>query len=139
MNDAASDPAAYPRLVLEHFLNPQGAGRLAPGRRTITVRVGERRLGAELELDFDVDQGRIRGAAFRAFGCPYLIAAASDLVAHVRAQPVTVLAAWSWRDQALRLTVPTERYGRLLLVEDAVRAALQSLGGQADPRWDLRP
>lgn len=130
MNDPGSAPEGYPPIVLEHFRHPQGAGRLPEGARVVQVRVGERRVGAELALDLDIGEGRVRDAAFRAFGCPYLIAAASDLVVQVRARGLKALENWSWRDQAERLSVPTERYGRLLLVEDAVRAGLQRLSGQ---------
>jgi len=124
---------SYSIPVLEHFFEPHGAGRLPAGPRVIEVRVGERRLGMELELGLDIDDGRIRDARFRAFGCPYLIAAASDLVSCAHGQSLQLLASWSWRDQADRLAVPAERYGRLLLVEDAVRAALRRATGTDAP------
>ena len=114
-------PGEYPPLVVEHFREPRGAGRLAPGASVIEVRVGERRLGAELELGIAVTSDGVQRAGFRAFGCPYLIAAASDLVEWLPGRRLDELRTWSWRSQAQRLEVPAERYGRLLLVEDALR------------------
>jgi len=116
---------AYPPRVLEHFRDPRGAGRLMPGAGVIEVRVGERSLGAELELGIAIVSGRVEQAAFRAFGCPYLIAAASELVEWLPGRGLEEVRTWSWRGQADRLEVPAERYGRLLLVEDALRACCE--------------
>jgi NifU-like protein involved in Fe-S cluster formation len=124
----------YPPVVLDHFFNPRGAGRLAPGPGVIEVEVGERRLGAQLEIGVAIVAGRVERAAFRALGCPYLIAAASDLTEWLPGRALPELRAWSWRSQAERLEVPTERYGRLLLVEDALRACCDRIAqSAADP------
>ncbi|HSN71496.1 MAG TPA: iron-sulfur cluster assembly scaffold protein [Steroidobacteraceae bacterium] len=134
---AAIDAPAYPSLVLEHFREPRGVGRLEAEAGVFECRVGERRLGAEVELGIKLGSGVIERAAFRAFGCPYLIAAASELVEQIAGRPISVLEAWSWRDQADRLGVPAERFGRLLLVEDAVKACLTlvaATGGQGTDR-----
>jgi NifU-like protein involved in Fe-S cluster formation len=116
--------APYSARVLAHFFRPRGAGRLDPGPHILEARVGERRLGAELLLTVEIHSDRAVRGGFNAYGCPYLIAAASDLVEHVAGCARDDLAAWSWRAQAERLEVPTGRFDRLLLVEDALAACL---------------
>jgi NifU-like protein involved in Fe-S cluster formation len=123
---AAADPQElYPAAVLDHFFEPRGVGTLAPADGVVTARVGERRIGAELELSLAIGADRVESARFLAFGCPYLIAAASELVQRATGQTRAWLEAWTWQAQADRLGVPVERYGRLLMVEDALRACLR--------------
>jgi len=127
--------APYPPGVLEHFFRPRGAGRLGSGPNILEARVGERRLGAELLLTVEVQGNRAVRAAFSAYGCPYLIAAASDLVEHVAGRTQDELGHWKWRAQAERLEIPTERFNRLLLVEDALTACLAQWRARGpDPR-----
>ncbi len=117
----------YSPLVLEHFLAPRGTGRLAPGPDVHTGQAGERRLGAEVIVSLRHSGGRIVDLRCQVYGCPYLIAAASCLAEAARGAALEEIARWQWRATAERLDVPVTRYGRLLVLEDALKACLATL------------
>ena len=60
--------------------------------------------------------------------CPYLIAAAETVCDSLEGAPAGQLANVSALELKDRLAVPTGRMGRMLLVEDAVRGLLESMG-----------
>jgi NifU-like protein involved in Fe-S cluster formation len=65
---------------------------------------------------------RVLEARYRAYGCPYTLAACEWLARQLEAGARDRLggpAAW-----AARLRIPPAKLGRLLVVEDALRAAL---------------
>lgn len=99
-----------------------GAGDLEPGAGVVQGRAGDRELGAEVLLQVRVESGRAAELRFRAFGCPHLIAAASWLTDRLRGASRADLEGWDWREAATALEVPPAKFGRLLVLQDAVRA-----------------
>ncbi len=114
------------------------AGMAAPGLGVGTPRVatpgvgtprvfrgsaGHRERGTWVQFDMEVVAGRCVDARFLAFGCPHTIAVAAwvaeqaigSLLRADLPEPVAAL--------AQRFEVPAEKMGRLLIVEDAWRAA----------------
>jgi NifU-like protein involved in Fe-S cluster formation len=61
---------------------------------------------------------------FQAFGCPHTIAAASWLAEHLKGRPLDRAIPVPILELARILEAPTEKRGRLLVVEDALHAAL---------------
>jgi cysteine desulfurase len=85
---------------------------------------GRRADGIEVGFELEIDGGFVKSARFTAYGCPHTVAVTSWLCevlegARVDAGPPGTPAEW-----AERLEVPAEKLGRLLVVEDALRAAL---------------
>jgi NifU-like protein involved in Fe-S cluster formation len=85
-------------------------------------------------VQFDLQIARagaptVQDARFHAFGCPHVIAVADWLAQNVVGREVAPLSGLPESVAALRerFDMPVEKLGRLLLVEDAWRAALQSL------------
>jgi hypothetical protein len=69
--------------------------------------------------------GAVRGARRRsAFGCPHTLAAAALAVRALRALPLERAQAIDAASLARELDAPREKLGRLLVVEDALRALL---------------
>ena len=64
-----------------------------------------------------------------AFGCPHLLAAASWLVEQARGWTRADLEAWDWQDAARALEIPPAKFGRLLTLQDAVRATARNWAG----------
>ncbi len=120
------ESADYSPLVREHFQRPRNVGGHLPGPGIIQTRSGSRAVGAEVALSFDVSNGRVTGLRFQAFGCPHFLAAASLATERLRGLAVATLADWRVRDLGELLGVPVEKRGRLLILEDAVRAAALS-------------
>lgn len=103
-----------------------GLGAFAPAPDVATGRAGDREQGAEVVLQCRVAGGRAVELRFQAFGCPHLLAAASWLTDRLRGAAAAELEAWDWREAAAALDVPPAKYGRLLTLQDAARAAARN-------------
>jgi len=112
----------YSPLVMEHFATPRNAGVLPAASDVIAAAAGSQAQGVRFELSAKVAGDRIADLRYRVYGCPHCIAAASwtseRLIGATRAD----LAQWRWREVADALEVPPEKRGRMLVLEDAVRA-----------------
>lgn len=117
---AAGPP--YDALVLEHFERPRNAGRHAPGPQVISAAAGQTAQGTRFVLSGRIEAQRLAELRFEAYGCPHSIAAASWLTQRLQGASRAELRAWDWREVAAALNVPAEKRGRLLVLEDAVRA-----------------
>jgi NifU-like protein involved in Fe-S cluster formation len=115
----------YNDLTWRHFRHPAAVGELS-GPTVRRGAAGSRVQGTWVQFDVDIDSAKngVIAARFLAFGCPHVIAV-SDWVAREaagrtasRALPATVQ---SLRE---RFGVPVEKLGRLLVIEDAWRAAI---------------
>ena len=118
----AADP--YNDEVRERFENPVHAGEPGDGYDTVlAAEAGAEGQGARVVLAAGVAGGRIETARFRAWGCPHLVAAA-DLACEMLeggASPVSA------NELMSRLSVPVEKTGRMLLVEDAAEEILRKM------------
>jgi cysteine desulfurase len=126
---ATQDDARYSEDVLQRLHELPGAGRLEDSVHVLRGRAGDPEQGAAVELDVDVIDGRVAEARFRAFGCPHLLAAASKATEQLRGLDRGQLAAWDWQPLAQELPVPAAKFGRLLTLQDAVRAIARNWPG----------
>lgn len=124
-----TDDPRYGAEVRRRMRDLPGAGDLPPGGPRVVGRAGDREQGAEVRLELGLADGRVVAARFRAFGCPYFIAAASWLCEHLRGADCEKLDAWDWREAADALEVPPTRFGRLITLQDAVRDAARNWPG----------
>jgi cysteine desulfurase len=132
-------PADMPRLagsLLERLLNERGRRYfLAPprppafpgGGAPSGVRqgqAGKRADGTWAFFELRIDGGTVRSARFSAYGCPHTLAVVAWLCEALEGRPVDGGIPASPPDWAREFEVPAEKLGRLLIVEDALRAAL---------------
>jgi NifU-like protein involved in Fe-S cluster formation len=122
----------YGEEVRRRMATLPGAGDLPPGPDLVVARAGDREQGAEVLLQARVVGGRAVALSFRAFGCPHFLATASWLTDRLRGQGRAELEAWDWREAAAVLEVPPSKYGRLLVIQDAVRTLARNWRGD-DP------
>lgn len=122
--------AGYSDRVRALFADPPGGGDLpeGPGER-VRGEAGSPERGAWVVFEARVLDGRILQAAFRAWGCPHVIAACSVVAGRLGGQPVAAAGAVDVSVLAGELGVPPEKLGRLLVVHEAA-TALASLGAQ---------
>jgi NifU-like protein involved in Fe-S cluster formation len=117
----------YSELTRRYFERAPGAGVLGPGAARGSA--GSRDAGTWVQFDVltgPAGEARcVEAVRFQAFGCPHTIAVAAYVtqiavgtVAHL-ALPETV------RELQARFEVPVEKLGRLLIVEDAWREAME--------------
>jgi len=78
--------------------------------------------GVRIRLSAASTGGKIATLGFQAWGCPHVIAAAEQACASLEGQPISALLEFSAADLMESLTVPTEKTGRILVLEDAVRS-----------------
>jgi cysteine desulfurase len=134
-------PAPLPDSLMAHALNAeaQRCFRAPPRpRRHVTgpvppnVRIG--RAGRqedgtvvlfELELSESPagSDGSVKSARFNAYGCPHTLAVAAWLCEVVEGARLDAGIPGTPADWAAKFEVPVEKLGRLLIVEDALRAA----------------
>jgi NifU-like protein involved in Fe-S cluster formation len=82
-------------------------------------------------LQVRVESGVAAELRFRAFGCPHFIAAASWLTDRLRGANQAAFEGWDWREVAAALEVPPAKFGRLLVLQDAVRALAGNWPGES--------
>ena len=119
-----TDP--YSPRVRDYFANPGHSGALHGG---LSVSVDSQ--GVRLCLAASVAGGTIRRLRFRAWGCPHVIAAAEAFSADFEGRPVQELVAFSASQLMQSLSVPVEKTGRILVLEDAVQLLGQEVRNAA--------
>ncbi len=95
---------------------PPGAGKVVAGEAVALDR------GVWVRFEARLEAGRVADCRFRAFGCPHTLAAAALAASKLVAAAPADAAAIDARRLAAELDVPAEKRGRLLVVEDAIRA-----------------
>jgi nitrogen fixation protein NifU and related proteins len=126
-----SDDPRYGDEVRRRMRTLAGAGDLPAGPGFVCAVAGDAEQGARVRFEFQVEGGRVLEARFRAFGCPHFVASASWLTDRLRGAARADLEAWDWREAAEALEVPPAKFGRLLTLQDAVRAAARNWPGAA--------
>lgn len=126
-----TDPQ-YSPLVVEHFARPRNVGCFAPGADVIAASAGDPAQGVRFDLSARVRDKRIVSVRFEVYGCPHCVAAGSLLSERLQGATQDELRRWSWRETAAELEFPPEKRGRLLVLENAVRA-LAARWQECDP------
>jgi len=114
----------YSPVVRECFANPGHVGDLTGA---VTADIDEQ--GIRLRLACTRDNGQISALRFRAWGCPHLIAACESFCADYEGRPLAELSRFQAADIMRKLSVPVEKTGRILVLEDAVQLLGQSCCG----------
>jgi cysteine desulfurase len=110
-----------------YFLAPGRVPRFPEGGAPAGVRhgrAGRPEEGTAVCFELEIADGFVKSARFTAYGCPHTVAVAAWLCEVVEGAPVASALPGQPADWAQRFAVPTEKLGRLLVVEDALRAAL---------------
>jgi NifU-like protein involved in Fe-S cluster formation len=111
----SSDP--YSSRVRALFANPEHAGVLDGGYGHSVDDQGIR-----LALTAMLDGARIGAIAFQAYGCPHAIAAAEAACIELEGKDALELLEFSASGLMQSLSVPVEKTGRILVLEDAIRS-----------------
>ena len=119
MNESDS---TYNSRVVDHFERPRNVGRFPAAPDVIAASAGELSQGGRFTLSAKIADNRVASLRFEAYGCPHCIAAGSWLTDRLGGATCQDLERWNWKEAADALSVPPEKRGRLLILEDAVRA-----------------
>ena len=112
---------SYNEIVRRHFADPRHAGELrGEFERTLIADVSDSDKGAHVVMAAGVCDDIIAGMAFRVWGCPHLIAALELACNLLVSEPAASLENYELADITQELSVPAEKTGRILLLEDAL-------------------
>ena len=78
--------------------------------------------GVRVQLSADTIDGSITAMRFLAWGCPHVVAAAEAVCADFEGRVISDLEEFVAADLMQSLAVPTEKSGRIIVIEDAVRS-----------------
>ncbi len=116
----SADP--YSARVRALFADPVHAGQLADAAGALLEDQGVR-----IAFSAQLAAGRIEALRFQAWGCPHVIAAAEAFCADYEGRNVAELLDFSTSGLMQSLSVPVEKTGRILVIEDTVRLLAQEL------------
>jgi hypothetical protein len=113
---------------------PRGGAPEPDGCGWVEGAAGVRREGTRIVIHLlPGADGTVTDARFQALGCPHTLAAVAWLVGRLPGRPAEALPPGGPADWARELQVPVEKLGQLLVIEDALLAALEKWRGTAVP------
>src|SRR5215471_5862189 len=118
----------YTPEVVRRFDSPRGAGELGVGLPgLVSGEAEDRTLQVWVRFQLQVIDGAVRAARFAAFGCPHTVAAAGRAAEWLEGRRASDVAQLDVRAIGRDLSVPVEKLGKLLRIEDAVAACGRAL------------
>jgi NifU-like protein involved in Fe-S cluster formation len=113
----------YNEITGRYFRSAANAGVLA-GPGAFRGCAGDRQQGVWVQFDVRTSNGTAEEVRFLAFGCPHTIAVAAWLSEQAQGTVLNRELPYAVHDLLTRFALPIEKLGRLLIVEDAWRAAM---------------
>ena len=117
---------AYSDKVIDHYENPRNVGSLDKDDPTVgTGMVGAPACGDVMKLQIKVDEdGIIRDAKFKTYGCGSAIASSSLVTEWVKGMHINDAANLRNSQIAEELALPPVKIHCSILAEDAIKAAI---------------
>jgi nitrogen fixation NifU-like protein len=119
---------AYSDKVIDHYENPRNVGSLDKNDPTVgTGMVGAPACGDVMKLQIKVDEnGIIRDAKFKTYGCGSAIASSSLVTEWVKGMHINDAVKLKNTEIAEELALPPVKIHCSILAEDAIKAAIQN-------------
>jgi nitrogen fixation NifU-like protein len=117
---------AYSDKVLEHYNNPKNVGTLDKSKANVgTGLVGAPECGDVMRLQIEVDdQGVIKDAKFKTFGCGSAIASSSLATEWLKGKSIDEAVKIDNMEIVEELNLPPVKIHCSVLAEDAIKAAV---------------
>jgi cysteine desulfurase len=125
---AARDPTpveSLSPLARRYFDALPSAGTMPPGPGVIQGVAGGPEHEAWVRFHVQVEGANVKAALFQAWGCPHTLAVTAWLTGQLPGRTMMDLVPGTPSEWLQALEVPVEKLGRLLVVEDALRAVFQ--------------
>ena len=117
---------AYSKKVMDHYNNPRNVGRFDPSVDKVgTGMVGAPACGDVMRLQIQVENGIIKDAKFKTYGCGSAIASSSLVTEMVKGK--TLKEAQEIKNQEIvdALSLPPVKIHCSVLAEDAIKSAIE--------------
>ena len=118
---------AYSKEVIDHYENPRNVGSFEKNDPTVgTGMVGAPACGDVMKLQIKVDEdGIIRDARFKTYGCGSAIASSSLVTEWVKGMHIDDAVNLKNSQIAEELALPPVKIHCSILAEDAIKAAIE--------------
>ena len=122
---------AYSDKVVDHYENPRNVGSFPNGDNTIgTGMVGAPACGDVMKLQIKVEDGIIKDAKFKTYGCGSAIASSSLVTEWVKGKTLDEAGKIKNSQIAEELALPPVKIHCSILAEDAIKAAINDYKGK---------
>ena len=122
---------AYSKEVLDHYDNPRNVGTLDKTALDVgTGLVGAPACGDVMRLQIKVEDGVIKEALFKSYGCGSAIAASSIATEWLKGLTLDEATEIKNKDIAEHLSLPPVKIHCSVLAEDAIKAAIEDYKGK---------
>ena len=117
---------AYSKEVIDHYENPRNVGKFEEDEEGVgTGMVGAPACGDVMRLQIKVgDDGIIKDAKFKTYGCGSAIASSSLLTEYVKGKSLEYATTIKNSQIAEELALPPVKIHCSVLAEDAIKAAI---------------
>mmetsp|Transcript_52951 Transcript_52951/g.97970 ORF Transcript_52951/g.97970 Transcript_52951/m.97970 type:complete len:159 (-) Transcript_52951:172-648(-) len=117
---------AYHEAVLDHFQNPRNMGSLDKNESGVgTALVGKASCGDMIKLQLKVEDGVIKDAKFKTFGCASAIASSSLATEMVKGKSLDYASSLKNTDISSELKLPPVKIHCSVLAEEAIKSAIE--------------
>lgn len=124
---------AYSDKVIDHYENPRNVGKLDAGDINVgTGMVGAPACGDVMKLQIRVEDGIIKDAKFKTYGCGSAIASSSLVTEWVKGKTLDEAAQIKNTQIAEELSLPPVKIHCSILAEDAIKAAINNYREKTD-------
>ena len=116
---------SYSQKVIDHYENPRNVGSFNASDTSIgTGMVGAPACGDVMRLQIRVEEGIIKDACFKTYGCGSAIASSSLVTEWVKGKTLDEASIIKNSDIAEELALPPVKIHCSILAEDAIKAAI---------------
>ena len=124
---------AYSDKVIDHYENPRNVGKMDIADVNVgTGMVGAPACGDVMKLQIRVEDGIIKDAKFKTYGCGSAIASSSLVTEWVKGKTLDEAATIKNTQIAEELSLPPVKIHCSILAEDAIKAAINDYKGKHD-------
>jgi nitrogen fixation protein NifU and related proteins len=126
---------SYSGKVLDHYENPRNVGTMDKTDLAVgTGMVGAPACGDVMKLQIKVEDGIIRDAKFKTYGCGSAIASSSLVTEWVKGKTLEEAGSIKNSQIAEELALPPVKIHCSILAEDAIKAAIADYKGKEEAR-----
>lgn len=124
---------AYSDKVIDHYENPRNVGKMDAGDINVgTGMVGAPACGDVMKLQIRVEDGIIKDAKFKTYGCGSAIASSSLVTEWVKGKTLDEAGQIKNTQIAEELSLPPVKIHCSILAEDAIKAAINNYKEKTD-------